>query len=69
MDFLVPILPTIIVFVVAKRKWIKAVTAFAWFIGCIVSGVNILLYLIGTVIWYPIVALIAWLIRRSKKSK
>ena len=64
MDFLAPVLPTTIVFAVAKKKWVKTIVAIIWFLGCVASGVNALIYLIATAIWLPIVTIITWLIRR-----
>lgn len=61
------ILPTIIAFIVFKQKWVKAIAAIGWLIGLVISAEIWPMYLIGTAIWYPVVVVIAWLIRRLKK--
>ena len=61
------ILPTIIAFIVFKQKWVKAVAAIGWLVGLVISVEVWPMYLIGTAIWYPVVVVIASLIKRSKK--
>lgn len=63
------ILPTVIVFIVLKEEWAKTIAALTWFAGFLISAEIWLLYLITTAIWYPIVAVIVWLIRRAIAAK
>lgn len=62
-------LPVIILFVVFRQTWVRTIAALVWFLGFIVSIEVWPMYLIATAIWYPIVALIVWLIRRAIASK
>ena len=63
------VIPTIIAFIAFKQKWVKAVAAIGWLIGLVISVQIWPFYILGTAIWYPIVAVIAWLLRRSKKKQ
>ena len=62
-------IPTIIVFIVFKKQWIKTIAALTWFVGFLLNAPTWPLYLLATAIWYPIIAVVVWLIRRLIKKK
>ena len=62
-------LPSLIVFIVAKRWWLKGIAVLIWALGIVVQPDYVLYKLIATAIFYPIIYLIVRFIRKKRAEK
>lgn len=62
-------LPSLIVFIVAKRWWLKGIAVLIWALGIVVQPDYIWYKLIATAIFYPIIYLIVRFIRKKRAEK
>lgn len=62
-------LPSLIIFIVAKRWWLKGIAVLIWGLGIVTQPQGIPYQLIATAIFYPIIYFIIRFIRKKRAEK
>lgn len=60
-------IPSIVVFLLTKRLWLKVVAGLVWFAGLVINPEGLYFYLIATVIVASVTQFIRWLVSYLKR--
>jgi hypothetical protein len=60
-------IPSVVVFLLTKRLWLKLVAGFVWFLGLVINPEGLYYYLIATVIVASVTQFIRWFVSYLKR--
>ena len=60
-------IPSVVVFLLTKRLWLKLVAGFVWFLGLVMNPQDLYYYLIATVIVASMTQFVRWLVSYLKR--